>query len=38
MLERFIYFKEEINLLLEKANNLPNSKKNNINIDSFYYN
>ena len=35
MLERFIYFKEEINLLLEKANNLLNSKKNNINIDSF---
>ena len=35
MLERFIYFKEEINLLLEKANNLLNSKKNNININSF---
>ena len=35
MLERFIYFKEEIDLLLEEVRELSNYKRNNINIDSF---
>ena len=35
MLERFIYFKEEIDLLLEKASNLSTSKKSSINIEAF---
>ena len=33
MLNRFIYFKEEINLLLNLVNNLPINKKNNINYN-----
>jgi len=35
MLDRFIYFKEEIAILLERANNLEKKKRDNINIDSF---
>ncbi len=35
MLDRFIYFKEEITILLERANNLEKKKRDNINIDSF---
>ena len=35
MLERFIYFKDEIDILLEKVRNLNKSKQANINIDSF---
>jgi len=33
MLNRFIYFKEEINLLLNLVNDLPTNKKNNINFN-----
>ena len=35
MLNRFIYFKEEIAILLKRANNLEKKKRDNINIDSF---
>lgn len=35
MLDRFIYFRHVINLVLNKANNLSNSKKKEINLDTF---
>jgi hypothetical protein len=35
MLERLIYFKKEISIILNKANNLSNSKKRDLNIESF---
>jgi len=35
MLNRFIYFREEINLLLSKVNILPSNKKNNINLNKY---
>ena len=35
MLDRFIYFKEVINLILNNISKLPNSKKKDINLD-FY--
>jgi len=36
MLERLLYFKEEINIVLNKASTLSNSKKKDINIEYFY--
>jgi hypothetical protein len=35
MLERFIYFKEEIDLLLDAAKKLDSSKKKNLNFNKF---
>jgi hypothetical protein len=35
MIERFIYFREEISKVIEKANNLSNSKKKELNLESF---
>ena len=35
MLERFIYFKEEIDLLLDTARKLDSSKKKNLNFNKF---
>ncbi len=35
MLDRFIYFKKEIAILLKRVNNLEKKKRDNINIDSF---
>jgi hypothetical protein len=35
MLERFLYFKEEINIVLDKASNLSSSKKKELNLESF---
>jgi len=36
MLERLLYFKEEISIVLNKASILSNSKKKDINIEYFY--
>jgi hypothetical protein len=35
MLERFIYFREEITIVLNKANSLPSYKKKDFNLESF---
>jgi hypothetical protein len=35
MLERFLSFKKEISLVLNKANSLSNSKKKDFNLESF---
>jgi len=35
MLERFIYFKEEIETILEKAKKLPNKNKKGLNLEKF---
>ena len=35
MLNRFIYFKEEINKLFNLVNNLPTNKKNNLNLNKY---
>ena len=35
MLERFIYFRKEISKVIKKANNLSNSKKKELNLESF---
>ena len=35
MSNRFIYFKEEINILLNLVNDLPNNKKKSINLNKF---
>jgi len=35
MLDRFIYFKEEINTLLTKAKEEPNNRRKNFKIDRF---
>jgi hypothetical protein len=35
MLERFSFFREEINIVLNKANSLSNSKKKDFNLESF---
>jgi hypothetical protein len=35
IIKRFIYFREEISKVIEKANNLSNSKKKELNLESF---
>ena len=35
MLERLIYFKKEINILLEEASNLSNSRKDNLRLEKY---
>lgn len=35
MLDRFIYFKEEINIVLSKASLLNNIKKKDLNLETF---
>jgi hypothetical protein len=35
MLERFLYFRKEINIVINKANSLSNSKKKDFNLESF---
>jgi hypothetical protein len=35
MLERLLYFKEEINIVISKANKLSNSKKKDLNLEYF---
>jgi hypothetical protein len=35
MLEQFLSFREEISLVLNKANSLSNSKKKDFNLESF---
>jgi hypothetical protein len=35
MIDCFIYFRDKINIILSKANNLSNSKKKKISLDSY---
>lgn len=37
MLERFLYFKKEINIVLNKANKLNSSKKKDLNLDNLSF-